>query len=153
MPAWSVQRAFVGGGAIGGAGDILFAITFNGINGTPPMQLLQVVASGLLGEAAFDGGAATAALGLGLHFLACLAFAAIYVLASGRIGFLTRRPIVAGALFGIAVFVFMRFVVLPYSAFPFPVHFRPLGTVLDLLSHMFLFGVPIALAARKARQP
>jgi hypothetical protein len=43
----------------------------------------------------------------------------------------------------------MRLVVLPLSAFPFPVRFKPLNTVLDLMSHMFFFGVPIAVAASK----
>jgi hypothetical protein len=47
----------------------------------------------------------------------------------------------------------MRLVVLPASAFPFPVTFKPLATTLDLLSHTFLFGVPIALAIRKAVEP
>lgn len=55
-----------------------------------------------------------------------------------------------GAIFGVCVFLFMRLVVLPLSAFPYPVTFRPLATALDGLSHMFLFGLPIALAARKA---
>lgn len=36
------------------------------------------------------------------------------------------------------------------SAFPYPVTLKPLGTGLDLLSHMFFFGVPIAFAVRKA---
>ena len=44
----------------------------------------------------------------------------------------------------------MRLVVLPLSAFPRPVTFKPLATVLDLLSHMLLFGFPIAWAASKA---
>lgn len=51
---------------------------------------------------------------------------------------------------GVGVFLFMRLVVLPWSAFPHPVNFRPLATTLDLLSHIFLFGIPIALAAREA---
>ncbi len=44
----------------------------------------------------------------------------------------------------------MRLVVLPLSAFPRPVTFKPLGTVLDLASHIFLFGLPIVWATRKA---
>ena len=47
----------------------------------------------------------------------------------------------------------MRLVVLPLSAFPHPVSFKPLSAGLDLLSHMFLFGLPIALAAAKAIRP
>ena len=52
--------------------------------------------------------------------------------------------------FGVVVFGVMRLIVLPLSAFPYPVTFKPLATVLDLLSHMLLFGIPIALAIRGA---
>jgi hypothetical protein len=41
-------------------------------------------------------------------------------------------------------------VVLPLSAFPYPVTFKPLATALDLLSHMLLFGAPIAWAIQRA---
>jgi hypothetical protein len=56
---------------------------------------------------------------------------------------------VAGVIFGFVVFFCMRLIVLPLSAYPRPVTFPPLGTVLDLLSHMFLFGVPIASIVSK----
>jgi uncharacterized membrane protein YagU involved in acid resistance len=148
---WSTRSAILVGGAIAGALDILFAITFAYVEGgVPPMSLLQTVASGVLGKASYEGGAGAAALGLALHFLISLLFAAAYVLASRRIDVLTKHPVIAGAVFGIGVFLVMRLVVLPLSAFPHPVRFRPLASVLDLLSHMFLFGVPIALAAMKA---
>lgn len=74
----------------------------------------------------------------------------MFVVVSRRVPAFTRRPVLAGMAFGVMVFLAMRLVVLPLSAFPHPVTFRPLATVLDLLSHMFFFGVPIALAARKA---
>ena len=47
----------------------------------------------------------------------------------------------------------MRLVVLPLSAFPHPVSFKPLSAGLDLLSHVFFFGLPIALAAARAIRP
>jgi uncharacterized membrane protein YagU involved in acid resistance len=137
------------GGSIAAALDITFAITFAAFNGLPPERLLQSVASGLIGKAAYTGGLPAAALGLALHFLMSFGFAAAFVLASKRIGVLLRGAAICGALFGVGVFLFMRLVVLPLSAFPHPVSFKPLATVLDLLSHMFLFGVPIALSARK----
>lgn len=150
MTHWSTTRAVLVGGSVAGALDILFAITFAYFNGAPPQRLLQTVASGVLGEASYSGGVGAAALGLAFHFAMSYVFAGAYILAGRRIDVLTRTPLVAGALYGIGVFLLMRLVVLPLSAFPHPVTFRPLATVLDLLSHMFLFGVPIAMAARKA---
>jgi uncharacterized membrane protein YagU involved in acid resistance len=150
MHRWSGTRAILIGGSVAGALDILFAISFAGFNGVAPQRLLQIVASGLLGESSFSGGASTAALGLILHFMLAFVFASMYLLASRRIPVLPRNTVLAGALFGIGVFLTMRLLVLPLSAYPYPVTFKPLATALDLLSHMILFGIPISLAARKA---
>jgi uncharacterized membrane protein YagU involved in acid resistance len=149
MQQWSGRRAILVGGSIAGALDIAFAISFAHFNGASPQRLLQTVASGILGEPAYSGGVAAAALGLGLHFFIAYLLAGVYLLAARRIQLLTRNALLGGALFGIAVFLVMRLVVLPLSAFPHPISFKPPATVLDLLSHMLLFGVPIAFAARK----
>lgn len=150
MKRLSVPEAILVGGTIAGALDILFAISFAGYNGVSPARLLQTVASGLLGRAAFSAGGGTAALGLALHFALSFLWAALFVLAARRVPRLTDHPVPAGVAFGVVVFLAMRLVVLPLSAFPSPVTFKPLATILDLLSHMFLFGVPIVAAARRA---
>lgn len=137
----------VTGGTIAGALDMLFAISFAGYNGMAPARLLQTVASGALGNAAFSGGASAAAIGLACHFALSYAWAGIFVAAARAAPVLMRRPVLSGIAFGVIVFFTMRLVVLPLSAFPFPVRFKPLASILDLMSHMFLFGVPIAVAA------
>ena len=144
-------RAVLIGGTMGGTLDILFALTFAAVNGMGPVQLLQTVASGLLGEAAYSGGVPAAALGLAGHFAMSYLWAALFVFSAGRLPRVILRPILAGAIFGVFVFFAMRLVVLPLSAFPHPVTFKPLAASLDLLSHMFLFGVPIALAAARRK--
>ncbi|MTV41234.1 hypothetical protein [Duganella radicis] len=138
------------GGLIAGALDITFAICFNAYNGTPPLQLLRIVASGAFGKDALSGGIPMAAFGLAAHFGLSLAWTGVYLMLARLKPSLVRHALVCGAVFGVLVFLAMRLVVLPASAFPFPVHFKPLASALDLLSHMFLFGVPIALGVRKA---
>jgi uncharacterized membrane protein YagU involved in acid resistance len=138
------------GGAVGGALDLLFAISFAAYNGVAPVRLLQTVASGLLGSAAYEGGGSTAVLGFVLHFCLSFLWASIFLALASLAPSLTRHPFAAGLGFGIVVFVAMRLVVLPLSAFPHPITFKPLATSLDLLSHAFLFGIPIALAGRRA---
>jgi uncharacterized membrane protein YagU involved in acid resistance len=145
-----LPRAVLAGGSIAGTLDILFALTFAATKGVAPDRLLQTVASGLLGEAAYAGGLPAAALGLAAHFGLSFAWATLFVAVAARRPRLAARPAVAGAVFGALVFLAMRLVVLPVSAFPHPVHFEPLSAGLDLLSHMFLFGLPIALAAARA---
>ena len=144
-------RAVLAGGLIAGTLDIAFAISFAAYNGTSPAQLLQVVASGAFGKDALDGGPPMAAFGLAAHMVLSLAWAMVYLLLARSMPQLAMRHAVAGGVaFGIVVFLAMRLVVLPVSAFPYPVRFRPVATVLDLLSHMFLFGLPVALAIGKA---
>ena len=137
------------GGSIAAALDIIFAISFAAYNGVAPVRLLQTVASGLLGAAAFTGGVPVAAMGLVLHFVMSLLWAGAFLLLATTVPALTLNPLVSGIVFGAFVFLAMRLVVLPLSAFPYPVTFKPLATVLDLLSHTLLFGVPIAWAIQK----
>lgn len=150
MKHLSVSKAVLVGGALAGLLDILFAVSFAAYNGIVPERLLQTVASGALGSAAFSGGSGTATLGLAFHFALSFLWAVLFLLVAWRVPRITSRPVLAGVLFGIVVFLGMRLVVLPLSAFPGPVTFQPLATTLDLLSHIFLFGVPIAVFICKA---
>jgi uncharacterized membrane protein YagU involved in acid resistance len=138
------------GGLVAGALDIAFAISFAAYNGTPPVRLLQIVASGLFGNAAFAGGIPMAAAGLALHFVMSFLWASVFLALALLRPSLALHPYAGGIAFGIIVFLAMRLVILPLSAFPYPVTFKPVATVLDLLSHTLLFGVPIALAIRRA---
>ena len=144
----NATKAIVVGGSIGGTGDLLFAIAWAGINGMAPQELLQVIASGWFGQAAFDGGGRTAAIGFASHFGIALVVAALFSALATRVPALLRRPLVSGIALGVMTFLVMRLVVLPLSAFPFPVKMFTTGAGLDLLSHMFLFGTPIAFARR-----
>ena len=149
---WSTTRAILTGGALGGLLDILFAIGFAGYNGLPPERLLQVVASGALGKAAFTGGAPAAAFGLACHFALSFVWMGIFFFAARRIPALARKPLLAAVGYGLLVFFTMRLVVLPLSAFPRPVTFNAFSWGMDILSHIFLFSLPIVWATRKVQR-
>jgi len=55
-------------GLVSGVLDLSDALIFYGLRGVKPVLILQSVASGLLGRAAFSGGAASAVLGTLCHF-------------------------------------------------------------------------------------
>jgi len=150
MARHSMVGAVVAGGLLGGALDLGFALVFAGTQGVAPGRVLQTIASGLLGQAAYAGGDAVMWLGAACHFALSLAWAALFCAAAWRWRALARRPWLVGPLFGVLVFLGMRLVVLPLSAYPRPVAFPPLSSTLDLLSHMFLFGLPIAWSAARA---
>ena len=141
------------GGSIAGSLDLTYAIVFSAIRGTPPMRLLQSVATGLLGPAAYDGGVTTALLGFLFHFLIAFLMAATFYLVSRQWSFLVRQPVVAGLLYGALLYPFMQFIVLPLSAYPHQFVFRTWFFALNLFIHMFFVGLPIALATRRASLP
>jgi uncharacterized membrane protein YagU involved in acid resistance len=141
-------RAVLWGGLLCGALDITAAFVIYGAMGLRPARLLQGIASGLLGHRAYSGGPATALLGFLLEFVISCGAAAVYVLASRIMTFLTRHAIVSGLLFGVAVYYFMQLVVLPLSAYarrPFSLEI----TLIGIAIHMVCVGLPIALAARR----
>src|SRR5882672_7934159 len=141
------------GGLVAGALDLTFAVVFYGQQGVPGLRILQFIASGVLGRGSFQMGLASAALGAFFHFFISVCAAAIYYLVSLRFSFLTRRVALAGAIFGILMFLAMHFIVVPLSAIkPGPIK---MGNLIgELCSHVFLFGMVIAYAvSRAARSP
>ena len=143
-------RAILLGGLIAGTLDISYACIFSYIlRGTGPIRILQSVASGALGASAFAGGIKTALLGLAFHFLIAVTAAAVYYLASRRLRFLITQAIICGVLYGVGVYLFMNFVVLPLSAIPFKMSYPLASLVGGLLIHMLGIGLPIALVVRR----
>jgi hypothetical protein len=138
------------GGLAAGTFDIVYACTFWAVTrGVAPTRIFQSVAAGLLGSAAFDGGAATAALGLALHYCIAITMAFTYYLLATRWSALSERPVFLGASYGLLLYGVMNYVVVPLSrARPAPPD--PVWISLSILVHAFLVGVPIALFTRRA---
>ena len=136
-------------GTAGATCDILYAILYYGWKGVPAERILQTVASGLLGKAAYDGGWPVAALGLALHYGIVIVAAALFLAAGRRWPWMREEPITAGLAYGVAIYGFMNFVVLPLSAYPYPLRFPLLTTATGLLAHM-LVGLAISLVTRRA---
>ena len=152
MAARQYLRPILFGGLIAGVLDITYACVFNYLRGgRTPAYVFQSVASGALGRDAFQGGAKTAALGLGLHFVIALAAAAIYVLISRALPFMTTHPIFSGLIYGLCVYAVMYCVVLRFSAIratTWPWSYPKSVLIGGLLIHMFGVGLPIALVNR-----
>ena len=142
--------AILVGGGIAATLDVTYAIVYSAFHGVSALRVLQSVASGLLGQPAYAGGVPTAILGFCLHFAMAFLVAAIFYLASRRLHFLTRQAVLSGLVYGIGVYLVMNFIVVPLSAFPTPLTFTPTRVAINLVAHMILFGLPIALAARAA---
>ena len=144
----SPARAIALGGLTVGTLDGLDAIIFFGlVRGRPIGGIFQGIASGLIGPSAMDGGWATIALGVLIHFSIATTIVAVFCLASRWLPALGRRPVLFGILYGVAAYLAMNRVVIPLtfgsSALP------PLPVLLNgVLIHMFGVGLPSALFAR-----
>jgi hypothetical protein len=144
------HKVILWGGLIAGTLDLTAACVAAWLrSGVTPVRVMQSVASGLLGADAYVGGAKTAALGVALHFFIATVATAVFYLASRKWLFLIERPINFGLLYGVAVYLFMNFVVLPLSAFPQRGTPTLSGRIIGLLIIMFFIGLPIALVVRR----
>jgi len=145
----SPLAAILSAGLIAGVLDITSAIVLTLIYGGTPTRMLQGIASGAIGrDAAMAGGSGTALLGLAFHFLIAFTATTLYYLASRGLPILVERPFVFGPLYGIAVWLFMQFVVIPLSRIK-PRPFTVRSVVTQLLIHMILVGLTIALVLRR----
>lgn len=137
------------GGLIAGTLDLVAACVAAWLRGgTKPVQVFHFIASGLLGVEAFRGGVKTAVLGVALHFLIATVATVIFYLASRSLYFLIERPITSGLLYGVVVYAFMNFVVVPMSKVSQRVP-TVTGRIIGLLIIMFCVGLPIALIVRR----
>jgi len=152
------MTADTGPGPLGKRNALLAIAVGGGIAGT--LDLLQacmlfewdiplVIAGGLLGRQAFQGGVGTYVLGVVLHFFIACSAAAVYYGASRKLVFLKEHPLVCGLFFGAAVEDVMRFIVLPLSALhakgPYKLH----DLILGLVVHMVVVGLPISFSVRR----
>ena len=148
--AGKVFLAVFWGGLACGVFDITQACIAYGIqNHLPPMRVFQSVAAGLMGPKAFQGGASTAALGLVLHFFIAFSWAAINYVASRNVSFMTESPVIAGLLYGELVWLVMNYVVIPLSALHHGPRFDKASIITGPVGHLFLVGLPIALAVKR----
>jgi hypothetical protein len=115
--------------------------------------VLQTVASGWLGSDAFSGGIPAGILGLASHFAILFVGASLYLLASRRLSVLRSQAVACGAVFGVLVYLFMNFAVIPVSAFPFKLSYPALRLLEGFASHALFVGIPIALSVRRFYAP
>jgi len=143
-------QAIFWGGLVAGILDAVDGVIAYGTQGLNPIQVLQYIASGALGESAFHGGLATAGLGVMFHFTIAWVAAAVFVLASRRLLVLKAYAVPAGLLYGVAVYFFMNYLVLPRSAVAAGTF--QLGLFLNgVVGHALLVGLPIALFTRRTQ--
>ncbi len=141
----ALLTAILLGGIVAGTLDIGAAVL---ISGKDAGFICQVIASGLLGKAAYAGGTNAMVLGFLLQELMGLIIAAVYCLAATRLPVLTRQWILCGLAYGVVVYFTMTYAVVPLSAASG--HHMPkfhLDGFLKNGAAMLVFGLIVAWAA------
>jgi len=139
---------------LAGTLDITTAIVYYiGASAAGAERLLQGIASGVLGAEAFTGGAATAALGLLLHYLIALIWTLVLFAALRVVTLLRRHLVLTGIAYGVVVWFAMNLIVLPLSRVRrAPIHPGPAIVAAVIL--VFCIGLPISLlVGRLFRRP
>jgi len=149
------RRAIFIGGAVTGALDITAACILAGLRGFGPVRVFHGIAAALIGPASQSGGAASAALGLLMHFSIATFWTAVFYFLSRRIPALVEHPFVSGPLYGALVFILMYRVVLPLVTVVNTLYLTDVDKTLPplrwrmLLVHLVCVGLPIALSVRR----
>ena len=119
------------------------------IQKTPFIVVLQYIASGALGMAAFEGGIATALLGVLFHFIISFVIASVFILSASRNPLLRRYAIAGSLLYGFGVFIVMNMIVTPLSAAPpLPVPTIP-WLIENILEHILVVGLSLGILVQR----
>ena len=143
-------RAILTTGLVVGVLDISSAFAIWWQRGITTQRGLQGIAAGLLGAKSYEGGMATAAVGLALHFFVAFVVVSIFYVASRKIPFLTTQPLISGVFYGIGVYVVMYWFVLPTAFSTF--RHRLSNELIEVAIHVCLIGLPTAFIVRRYRQ-
>lgn len=140
------------GTAVAGILDILSAVVFTSLDGRSHVKMLQSIASGPFGDSVAQGGLLAAGLGLAVHFFIMACMVSVFVSGAIRFEWMADRWLAAGIVYGIVLYAFMYWLVLPLR-WP-AIHPRTdLVTVgRALFAHIVCVGIPMAyVVARQLR--
>ncbi|RYY29297.1 MAG: hypothetical protein EOP62_00165 [Sphingomonadales bacterium] len=146
-PGMTIGRRILIATAIAGTLDIAAAMLLSFLHSGTFLNVLRTVASGPFPDAKWWG-IGGAMLGLGIHYFLMAIMAAVFVLAAQVIPALRKEPLIWGAIYGDCLWMLMYFAVLP-ARFGAPLP-QDLGEIFtQLVCHIALVGIPIALVARR----
>jgi hypothetical protein len=141
-----LQAGLIAGTCDLSAALIVYAVILKRVGG---IQLLQSIASGFFGKAAYEGGTQMAILGVTFHYLIAMTFAIAYFFIFPYIPFLRKQKIISGLLYGVFAWIIMNIIVLPmsnYGSLPFVI---TVNTFRGMAILMVCIGLPISLIVHK----
>ena len=116
-----------------------------------PTRIFQYIASGIMGKVAFESLFVPVSLGIAVHFTIAITATFVFYQAYLRLGLSSSPRFLTGAVFGIGLWLFMNYIVIPLSLIgTFPKN--PVQIMIGLWIHIFVIGIPMELLVRRVVQ-
>ncbi|WP_267387969.1 hypothetical protein [Sphingomonas sp. GC_Shp_3] len=133
-------------------GTLLLLAGFAGAiwSGGSPAAMLTGIASGVIGDAAWQGPVMGPVLGLLVHFGVIAVLVDLYVVASIRMAGLNRHWRISGAAFGTIAWMVRSTLAAPRDWPPAFLDLTAREMAVQILLHVALLGLPVALLTRWA---
>lgn len=136
-------------GLVVGSFDILLAFVDAWLSfGILPIHVLKFIASGLLGNEAFQHSYGTALLGLVIHFLIALFWTMLFFTIYLPYRKIVRTPFLQGIFFGLFVWSTMNVLILPHTNVP-KSSFQWFSAIKGLVILIIAVGLPLAYFAKR----
>ncbi|MBS0217139.1 MAG: hypothetical protein JSR63_03040 [Proteobacteria bacterium] len=135
-----IARYAIVGGIVLGCVDILFAWLFWRGQGLTIPGVFQSVARGIYGKQAASLGNTSVAVGVFCHFSIAIGMVCAWIVFVSRKPAFNRHWIPWGALYGLLLYLFMNFVLLPMTPVGWPKFANPTWIGASVGMHL-LFGV------------
>jgi hypothetical protein len=141
----SVVKAFL----LAGTADIILALSkFYLETGNNPVRVLHFIASGVLGNKAFEGGFLPAATGLIFHYIVTFGWTFAFYKCYPFLPDFKKYKFITGIIFAIIIWLVMNLVVLPLSLTP-PIPFNALQMMYGMIILMVAVGIPVSFIIGK----
>ena len=146
---YSPGKLVLAGGFLAGLADFIYPTVRTVMAGGPWTQPWKGVASGLVGQAAREGGMEMVVLGAALHWFINIVAAFVLYWVIGRLAFVPRQWLLLACIHGIAVLLAMNYVILPLSAIGRGIY--PLEQLhIHAFWHIVLVGLPVGWFVARA---
>ncbi len=140
-PVQSIIKA----GLLAGTLDISTALIYYYIrSGKNPVNVLNYVASGVFGKAAFESGTEMAMRGLLFHFIIAFTWTVFFFFLYPSISLFSKNKIVNGLMYGIVIWLVMNLAVVPLSNVSVS-PFNITQAIINLVILMLAVGLPVSI--------
>lgn len=150
MKSFPYRRALAAGLIVGTLDITAALLNYYIQTGKEPWPVLKFVASGVFGKTeAYTSGSVMYAWGLFFHYIIAMGFTFLYFILYRSIPALGKNRILSGIGYGLFVWAFMQFVIVPMSNTP-TLPFKWKGALIGAGILIICIGIPLAFLARKS---